>query len=82
MPHHRDLSIAAILFILLILPASAQTSGLAVDSNSKDVKDAQTRCTNELAPKLLAEGVRPTKWGAREEAFIRCKEITGWQSPK
>lgn len=82
MPLHRDLCIAATLAILLACPAAAQTSGLAVDTNSKDVKDAQTRCTNDMAPKLLAEGVRKTKWGAREEAFIRCKEITGWQSPK
>jgi hypothetical protein len=81
-PLHRDLSLAAALAFLLVFPVVAQTSGLAIDTNSKEVKEAQTRCTQDMAPKLLADGVRKTKWGAREEAFIRCKEITGWQSPK
>jgi hypothetical protein len=31
--------------------------------------------------KLLKEGVRKTAFGAEEEAFERCKKITGWQSP-
>jgi hypothetical protein len=63
-------------------PAAAQDSALPVDRNSQEVRDAQRRCTDELKAQLLKQKVRKTSWGAEEEAFLRCKKITGWQSPQ
>jgi hypothetical protein len=67
--------------VVLNLPLHAQESALPVDPNSQEVRDAQKQCTAEMKVKLLKEGVRKTAFGAEEEAFQRCKKITGWQSP-
>ena len=63
-------------------PAFAKDSALPVDRNSQEVRDAQKQCTDELKAKLLADKVKKTIFGAEEEAFQRCKKITGWQSPQ
>ena len=74
--------IGAITAFAVAGPAAAQDSALPVDRNSQEVRDAQRRCTDELKVQLLKENVRKTSWGAEEEAFQRCKKITGWQSPQ
>jgi hypothetical protein len=63
-------------------PAAAQDSALPADTNSQQVRDAQRQCTEELKEKLFKDGVKKTVFGAEEEAFQRCKKITGWQSPR
>jgi hypothetical protein len=63
-------------------PAAAQDSALPVDRNSQEVRDAQKQCTAEMKVQLLKDKVKKTAWGAEEEAFQRCKKITGWQSPQ
>ena len=63
-------------------PAAAQDSALPTDRNSQQVRDAQRQCTQELKEKLFKDGVKKTVFGAEEEAFQRCKKITGWQSPQ
>ena len=63
------------------LPGAAQT-GLPTDRNSQEVRDAQKQCTAELKVKLFNDKVKKTVFGAEEEAFQRCKKITGWQSPQ
>jgi hypothetical protein len=62
--------------------ARAQDAPLPVDPNSLQVRQAQKECVEKMKPELLKQGVRPTSWGAEEEAFQRCKAITGWQSPQ
>jgi hypothetical protein len=66
---------------VVTFPLCAQEPALPVDPNSQEVRDAQKQCTADLKIKLLKEGVRKTDFGAEEEAFQRCKKITGWQSP-
>lgn len=70
------------ILLLLAYPAYAQDSALPVDRNSPEVRQAQRDCVAKLKIQLLQEKVRPTAWGAEQEAFARCKEITGWQSPR
>ena len=71
---------------LLILCSSAavvaQEGALPVDTNSPEVRQAQRDCVAKLKVELLQQNVRRTAWGAEQEAFERCKEITGWQSPR
>jgi antitoxin component of RelBE/YafQ-DinJ toxin-antitoxin module len=76
------LSAATIALVAFSLTAVAQESALPVDRNSQEVRDAQKQCTEELKHQLLKEKVRKTIFGAEEEAFQRCKKITGWQSPQ
>ena len=80
----RRLLFSPVLAALLAVsgPVQAQDQVLPVDRNSQEVRDAQKRCTEELKQKLLDEKVRKTVFGAEEEAFQRCKQITGWQSPQ
>ena len=68
--------------VALAFPLRAQEADLPVDPNSQEVRDAQKQCTDDLKVKLLKEGVRKTIFGAEQEAFQRCKQITGWQSPQ
>jgi hypothetical protein len=73
----------AVILLLAAMPQSvAQEGALPVDRNSQEVRDAQKRCTEELKLQLFKEKVRKTIFGAEEEAFQRCKQITGWQSPQ
>jgi hypothetical protein len=74
--------VGAMMAYALAGPAAAQAPALPVDRNSQEVRDAQRKCTDELKVQLLKEKVRKTAWGAEEEAFQRCKQITGWQSPQ
>jgi hypothetical protein len=74
--------IGATIAFAAIEPAAAQDPALPVDRNSQEVREAQRLCTEELKSQLLKEKVRKTSWGAEEEAFQRCKKITGWQSPQ
>jgi hypothetical protein len=80
----RRLLFSPVLAALLAVsgPVQAQDQVLPVDRNSQEVRDAQKQCTEELKQKLLDEKVKKTAWGAEEEAFQRCKTITGWQSPQ
>ena len=80
----RRLLFSPVLAALLAVsgPVQAQDQVLPVDRNSQEVRDAQKQCTEELKQKLLDEKVKKTVWGAEEEAFQRCKQITGWQSPQ
>lgn len=72
-----------IAFILaLALPGAAQETALPLDRNSQEIRDAQKQCTAELKVKLFNDKVKKTIFGAEEEAFQRCKKITGWQSPQ
>ena len=72
-----------IAFIFAVaLPGAAQDNALPVDRNSQEVRDAQKQCTAELKVKLFNDKVKKTIFGAEEEAFQRCKKITGWQSPQ
>ena len=73
-------SAATIAVVAISFPAAAQESVLPVDRNSQEVRDAQKQCTEELKQQLFKEKVRKTIFGAEEEAFQRCKKITGWQS--
>lgn len=73
---------ATIAFAAASQSAAAQDPALPLDRNSEEVREAQRRCTDELKVQLLKEKVRKTSWGAEEEAFQRCKKITGWQSPQ
>jgi flagellar biosynthesis protein FliP len=75
-------SIATIALVASTFAAAAQDSALPVDQNSQDVRDAQKQCTAELKEKLFKDKVKKTIFGAEEEAFQRCKKITGWQSPQ
>ncbi|HVG81577.1 MAG TPA: hypothetical protein VNB28_04775 [Methylomirabilota bacterium] len=75
-------SAATIAVVAISFPAAAQESVLPVDRNSQEVRDAQKQCTEELKQQLFKEKVRKTIFGAEEEAFQRCKKITGWQSPQ
>ena len=75
-------SAATIAVVAFSFPAAAQESVLPVDRNSQEVRDAQKQCTEELKQQLFKEKVRKTIFGAEEEAFQRCKKITGWQSPQ
>jgi len=79
-----QLCLAVFCLITLACPvARAQDDPLLpVDRNSPEVRKAQKECVEKMKPELLKQGVRPTAWGAEEEAFKRCKEITGWQSPQ
>ena len=75
----------AIVYVCLFAgaaPAGAQSSPMPLDRNSQEVRDAQKQCTEELKVKLFNEKARKTIFGAEEEAFQRCKKITGWQSPQ
>jgi hypothetical protein len=74
--------VATIALVAASFPAAAQESALPVDRNSQEVRDAQKQCTAELKQKLFKEKVKKTIFGAEEEAFQRCKKITGWQSPQ
>jgi len=74
--------VATAVSVVLAFPLRAQESDLPVDPNSQEVRDAQKQCTDDLKVKLLKEGVRKTIFGAEQEAFQRCKQITGWQSPQ
>jgi hypothetical protein len=74
--------LATIAFVAASLPVAAQDSALPVDPNSQEVRDAQKQCTAELKEKLFKDKVKKTIFGAEEEAFQRCKKITGWQSPQ
>lgn len=79
----RSLAIAAtIALVAASIPATAQDSALPIDRNSQEIRDAQKQCTAELKEKLFKEKVKKTIFGAEEEAFQRCKQITGWQSPQ
>lgn len=79
----RSLAIAAtIALVAASIPAAAQDPVLPVDRNSQEVRDAQKQCTAELKEKLFKDKVKKTIFGAEEEAFQRCKQITGWQSPQ
>ena len=82
----RSLAVSLATAVILLQAASpwaaAQESALPVDRNSQEVHDAQRRCTEELKLQLFKEKVRKTIFGAEEEAFQRCKKITGWQSPQ
>ncbi len=75
-------ALAAIGSIAASAPSNAQESALPVDRNSQEVRDAQKRCTADLKLKLFRDKMKKTVFGAEEEAFQRCKEITGWQSPR
>ena len=82
----RSLALSISTVVLLLLAAmawaAAQEGVLPMDRNSQEVRDAQRRCTEELKLQLFKEKVRKTIFGAEEEAFQRCKKITGWQSPQ
>jgi spermidine/putrescine-binding protein len=79
----RSLAIAAtIALVAASIPAAAQDSALPIDRNSQEIRDAQKQCTAELKEKLFKDKVKKTIFGAEEEAFQRCKKITGWQSPQ
>jgi spermidine/putrescine-binding protein len=79
----RSLAIAAtIALVAASIPAAAQDSALPIDRNSQEIRDAQKQCTAELKEKLFKDKVKKTIFGAEEEAFQRCKQITGWQSPQ
>ena len=80
----RRILVSALAPAVLALSAQvqAQDQVLPVDRNSQEVREAQKQCTDELKRKLFEEKVRKTIFGAEEEAFERCKEITGWQSPQ
>jgi hypothetical protein len=70
------------MFVQFVPAALAQETALPVDRNSPEVRRAQRECVEKMKAQLLKEKVRATAWGAEEEAFTRCKEITGWQSPQ
>jgi hypothetical protein len=79
----RSLSfLATIALVAASIPAAAQDPALPVDRNSQEVRDAQKQCTADLKEKLFKDKVKKTIFGAEEEAFQRCKKITGWQSPQ
>ena len=80
----RRLLLAPALAVILAasVPVRAQDQALPIDRNSQEVRDAQKQCTDELKQKLFEEKVKKTVFGAEEEAFQRCKKITGWQSPQ
>ena len=78
----RQSLLACLLVFISSASASAQDAALPVDRNSPEVRQAQRDCVEKLKAQLLQEKVRPTAWGAEQEAFERCKEITGWQSPR
>jgi hypothetical protein len=79
----RSLAIAAtIALVAASIPGAAQDSALPIDRNSQEIRDAQKQCTAELKEKLFKDKVKKTIFGAEEEAFQRCKQITGWQSPQ
>ncbi len=80
----RRLLVSALAPAVIALSAKvqAQDQVLPVDRNSQEVREAQKRCTDELKQKLFEEKLRKTIFGAEEEAFQRCKQITGWQSPQ
>ena len=82
MTRYFVLALAATGSIVAFLSSNAQESTLPIDRNSQEVRDAQKRCTAELKVKLLDEKAAKTAFGAEEMAFQRCKEITGWQSPR
>ncbi len=76
------LVLATVVLLVVSMPVGAQDAALPIDPNSPEVRDAQKRCTAELKEKLFKEKVKKTIFGAEEEAFQRCKEITGWRSPQ
>lgn len=76
------LTLATVALFAVTMTVGAQESALPIDTNSRDVRDAQKRCTEELKEKLFKEKVKKTIFGAEEEAFQRCKDITGWRSPQ
>ena len=78
----RQSLFACLLIFISSASASAQDAALPVDPNTPEVRQAQRECVEKLKAQLLQEKVRPTAWGAEQEAFERCKEITGWQSPR
>ena len=70
-------AIAITALVASAIPAAAQETALPTDRNSQEIQDAQNRCTTELKVKLLRDKVKKTVFGAEEEAFQRCKKITG-----
>jgi hypothetical protein len=68
--------------LALALPGAAQETALPLDRNSQEIRDAQKQCTAELKVKLFNDKVKKTIFGAEEEAFQRCKKITGWKMPQ
>lgn len=81
---NRPLVLAIVITVLATAmgPATAEEPILPVDRNSPEVRDAQKQCTADLKVKLFEDKVKKTIFGAEEEAFQRCKKITGWESPQ
>jgi len=75
-------AIAITALVTAAVPAAAQDSAPPTDRNSPEIRDAQKQCTADLKVKLFKDKVKKTIFGAEEEAFQRCKKITGWESPQ
>ncbi len=82
MTRRLPIAIAIVTLATAAIPAGAQESALPIDRNSPEIRDAQKQCTADLKIKLFKDKVTKTIFGAEDEAFQRCKKITGWESPR